>query len=460
MSTILLVDDEPNVRSGQRSVLEIHGFSDVQEAGSLAEARAILSAHDVAVVLLDLMLNGESGRDFLGEIVAQYPRVPVIVVTGVAEVDVAVACMREGAYDFLVKGRDTKRIASAVHNAVETARRARENRVLRRALHARKPARPEVFSGFLTASSELQRSLAIAEALSELDDPILVLGETGVGKELIARGIHVASGLPGEFVPVNMGGLDDHMFADTLFGHTRGAFTGATTSREGLVTRAGSGTLFLDEIGEMPVESQARLLRLLDSGEFMRLGSDRREFSQARIVCATNRNLEKAVEEDRFRRDLYYRISLHAVRIPPLRERPEDIAPLLTHLVALHAERMGCEPLTVSHSVVKWLRTKPLLGNVRELEQIVVRSLVVGEWGESAYDSARPPGAALAADVRFGDTLPTPEALVQALYTEALTRHGGNRPAAAASIGLSPQAFANRLRRLSRRTTDSVGDAH
>ncbi|MCG8526072.1 MAG: sigma 54-interacting transcriptional regulator, partial [Opitutales bacterium] len=301
---------------------------------------------------------------------------------------------------------------------------------------------------------------------------------------------HRAGDRRGEFVAVNVGGLDDHVFSDTLFGHRKGAFTGADATRDGLIRLAADGTLFLEEIGEMAPESQARLLRVLDRGEFLPLGSDRTEYSRARIICATNRDLETAVEEGRFRRDLYFRIATYKVRIPALRERTEDIRLILEHLVRTEAERIGRSALPIPPDTLRAIGSRPLRGNVRELQQLVLHALLHQDWdeiptsrttasadthitierrdgdGPGVIDSNAPDAdkeapdriaiAHSAADgVTFGERLPTPDALVAELLREADHRHPESRREAAAAIGLSPQAFANRWRRLE--PEESVG---
>jgi DNA-binding NtrC family response regulator len=507
METILLVDDEQGVLTGQRNLLHLNGFSDIREAQTITAARAALDAERIDLMVLDLTLPDESGQELLREARSRYPWTAVIVVTGAADVMTAVNCMRLGAYDFLVKGSDSSRIPGAVRNALDHQRTRRENELLREAFTRPVPRHPESFREFITLDPAVRRTLVYLEALASLPDPILISGETGVGKELIARGVHRASNRDGTFVAVNMGGLDDHVFSDTLFGHRKGAFTGADQARDGLITTAAGGTLFLDEIGEMPMESQARLLRLLDSGEFLRLGSDRPEYSRARVICATNRDLEAAVEEGRFRRDLFFRIATHSVHVAPLRERPEDIAAIARMLIETHAKRLDRPAIKLTEEVIMTLREMPLAGNVRELQQIVLRALMSGQWSDaipgipaqepvsvrSPRDEGltprqpsalaeQPEDSELAAErpvsfgdtlptpeeatpghasrgeseelrdhpVNFGSNLPTPEEAIELLLLEADRRHPESRAAAAAAIGLSPQAFANRWKRMIR----------
>ncbi len=456
MDTILLVDDEQDILDGQRKLLELNGFSSILAARSIEEAQSLLERHETALVMLDLTLSGASGEVLLDYIKRDYPETVVIVLTGTSDISTAVACMRAGAHEYLVKGTDTERIPGAVRNALEHRRTMRENALLHAAFTRPEPVHPESFSDFVTASGEVRRILVYLEVLSTLPDPILITGETGVGKEVIARGIHRAANCDGDFVAVNLAGVDDHSFSDTLFGHRKGAYTGADSNRDGMIKAAAGGTIFLDEIGDMPMESQVRLLRVLDSGEYRPLGQDRAEFSRARIICATNRDLEQAIDAKQFRRDLYFRISTHRVHIPSLRERPRDIGPILEQLVSLHANRLKLDPLSIPGSVVEVLGTRPLSGNVRELEQVVLRALIERNWdhvkGVGATSdrkaSADVAGEQRSPGVTFGENLPTPDEVVCELLREADRRHPESRSAAAFAIGLSPQAFANRRKRM------------
>ncbi|MFW5694984.1 MAG: sigma-54-dependent transcriptional regulator [Alkalispirochaeta sp.] len=484
MERILLVDDEPGVLAAQRNLLRLNGFNQVLEAQTAQEARILLARESIDLVLLDLTLPEESGQELLKEMTASHPDTEVIVVTGASDVTTAVHCMRIGAYDFLVKGSDSSRIPAAVRNALDHHKTRRENRLLREAFTRQELRHPEAFETFITKDPGVLRVLVYLEALATIPDPLLISGETGVGKELIARGVHRASGRDGQFIAVNMGGLDDHVFSDTIFGHKKGAFTGADGARDGLITAAANGTLFLDEVGEMPGESQARLLRLLDTGEFFRLGSDRPEYSRARIIFATNRDLQQEVDTGAFRRDLFFRIATHHVHLPPLRDRPEDIAPIMRKLVAMHASRIQRQPISLSEQVIDQLTNLPLYGNVRELQQIALRALIEGDWAAALPDvtqdtsrgeisgsvspeieppqhsppitpaesGAFPPGGTAPGNddlaVRFSTTLPTPDEALRWLLREADRRHPESRTAAARAIGLSPQAFANRWKRM------------
>ena len=444
---ILIVDDDESVLTGEKNVLLINGFLNVELAASADDMRAILTEQDVAVVLLDLVLRDESGLDLLPWIQENSPQTQIIVVTGANETATAVRCMRSGAIDYIVKGHDTERIPAAVRNAMARRRAYTQSRRITDAFLTTTFEDRDAFSAFITRSEAMERIFRYITAMAPLPDPILITGETGVGKEVLARAVHQQSGRMGELITLNLGGMEDGLVSDTLFGHRKGAYTGADTRRAGILHAAEYGTVLLDEVGDAPAATQIKLLRLVETGEYYPLGSDNPERTNARLIFATNMDLEKGVAQGRFRHDLYYRISSHHIRIPPLRERPEDIAPILQFLVARNRERIGMEAPPVPAALLADLRRDALLGNVRELENLVVRAIVEGSWGE-IYEGAR-----LAPEedkVRFGPSLPSPQEVVEALLMEAERRHPGNKTAAAAALGLSPQAYANRMRRVGR----------
>ena len=447
-SRILIVDDQPAILEAENQLLRLEGFRNIVTAESAEEARSAFTEDTIALVLLDLTLKGETGQSLLEWLRREHPDTEVIVVTASSDVSMAVECMRSGARDYLVKGVDSERLVPATSNALKHRASRLENQLLRRALLNDAPEHSESFGEFVSASSVVRRIFVYLEAIAGTGDPVLVTGETGVGKEIVAKAVHRASGRSGKFVVVNLGGLDDHTFSDTLFGHRRGAFTGAGEMRTGLVRQAAGGTLFLDEFGEISTQSQVKLLRLIDTGDFRPLGSDRPEVSSARLVLATNRDLKTEVAAGRFRQDLLYRITQHWVEIPPLRERPEDLEPLALHFLDSEAQRLGVEQLSLGADVLAWLRALPLPGNARELRQLITKSLVHGSWQvPTTTASVRTRAGA----VLFDHTLPGPEEAVEALLREADRRNPGNRAAAAAAIGLSPQAFANRWRRMEER---------
>jgi DNA-binding NtrC family response regulator len=300
------------------------------------------------------------------------------------------------------------------------------------------------------------------EAVAASPRPVLITGETGVGKELAARAVHSLSNRKGAFVPVNAAGLDDHVFADTLFGHKKGAFTGAMEGRPGLLEQAASGTLFLDEIGDLSAVSQVKLLRLLQDGEYLPLGSDVAKRSDARIVVATNQELEAARNSGRFRKDLYYRLCGHHIQIPPLAQRREDLTVLLDHFLDKAAASLGKKKPTPPDELIKLLAVYPFPGNVRELESMVYNAVslhTAGKLSMEAFkaeifkkqpglagDTAKGPTSA-EARVVFPEQLPTLRQVEQLLVEEALRRASGNQSIAAAMLGITRQALNKRLKK-------------
>ncbi|MGM0675590.1 MAG: sigma-54-dependent transcriptional regulator, partial [Spirochaetota bacterium] len=444
MDTILLVDDEERVLVSQKELLELHGFRRIMLARGCTEARRILSTNEISMAIVDLTLHEESGMELLAWIKTECPDTVILVVTGASDISLAVQCMRSGAYDFLVKGADTGRLPSAVSNALAHRNTQLENRRLRNVLVRSDPDHPESFKEFVSRSSAIRRIFVYLEAVAKTPDPVLLTGETGVGKEVIARAIHIASGRRGDFVAVNLGGLDNQTLSDTLFGHTRGAFTGASGARDGLVRKAAGGTLFLDEFAEAAPETQVKLLRLIDVGEFMPIGSDKPLESKTRLVLATNRDVEVGIEEGWFRRDLFYRISNHWVNIPPLRERPEDLEPILIHLMQRQSHRLDREPIPVDADTVERIKKMPLNGNTRELEQLVVHAILHGRWDirhqphTDVFETDMSGRHRLNGEtsIVFGSRLPTPAEAIEELLREADRRFPNNRTRAAGEIGL------------------------
>ncbi|MET0063885.1 MAG: sigma-54 dependent transcriptional regulator, partial [Candidatus Thiodiazotropha endolucinida] len=321
---VVLVDDESSVLFSSKMILQSAGIKEVLTLGDSRELMPLLAEQDVAVVVLDLFMPYLSGTQLLPEIVREHPELPVIVMTATQEVETAVACMKGGGFDYLVKPVEENRFVSSVKHAMEVRALRQQVSALRRSLMTDQLEHGEVFSNIVTVSRKMRSLFQYLEAIAVSTEPVLISGETGTGKELLAKAIHRLSHCKGAFVPVNAAGLDDTLFSDTLFGHRKGAFSGADTTREGMVAKAEGGTLFLDEIGDLTNASQVKLLRLLQERRYYPLGSDMAKVCNTRILCATNRNLNERMSAESFRSDLYYRLSVHQVDIPPLRERDED----------------------------------------------------------------------------------------------------------------------------------------
>jgi len=287
---VLLVDDDPDFLFSSETTLRAAGIEPVRTVADSRMVLPLLSGTDVAVIILDLSMPHLSGEDLLKAIREEYPQIPVVVMTGVNDVEIAVSCMRNGAFDYLVKPVESSRFVSGVHRAREMRELQEEVSSLKARLLSGRMETPEAFSEIVTNSPKVFAVFQYLEAIARSSQPVLITGETGVGKGLIARSVHRTGGRVGSFVAVSVAGLDDNMFSDTLFGHQKGAFTGADQAREGLVSQAAGGTLFLDEIGDLKDSSQMKLLRLLEEREYYPLGSDVPRRADARIICATNQH--------------------------------------------------------------------------------------------------------------------------------------------------------------------------
>jgi DNA-binding NtrC family response regulator len=413
-------------------------------------------------VLLDLNLRGESGLDLLPRILEQAPGVPVIVITGNQDLPTAVACMRLGAHDYLVKPVDAERLLTTIRRALDWQAVARENERLRDTLLLGHGDRPQGLRDIVAQDPRMLNLLAYAEIVADSPRPVLVTGESGTGKELVARALHNLGQRAGQpWVSVNVAGLDPHVFADTLFGHVRGAYTGANEARDGLVEQAGAGSLLLDEIGDLQPECQVKLLRLLQENEYRTLGSDQPRLCRARIIATSNRDLEARVREGTFRADLYYRLHVHHLHLPPLRERPGDIPLLAAHFLQRAAATLQAPAPSLDPGVMPILAAAYFPGNARELETLIFdaatrfrgkQAIPAGFFKERLAGGlpAQPqpgPAAQQVAGPGFAAwaNLPTlPEARRQ-LMAEALHRTHGNQSAAARMLGITPQALSKHL---------------
>jgi DNA-binding NtrC family response regulator len=455
---VLLVDDEVRALRSYETHLIGEGITDVLSCTSGDAALRRLESRSVSAVLLDLRLPGMSGQELLRQVSGRWPYIPVVVITGVDDVETAVACMKDGAFEYLVKPVEPGRLLSALKRAREFFELRRENRLLREGLMGRGLRRPEAFTDIVTGDTGMQALFRYAEAIAETRRPVLICGETGVGKELMARAIHRLSGREGELVAVNLAGLDDGLFADTLFGHARGAFTGADRAREGLVERARGGTLFLDEIGDLSPASQIKLLRLVQEEEYYPLGADVPVKSSARLIVATNRDLKKLLTREAFRSDLYYRLLLHTIEVPPLRERRHDIPLLVRYFLAEGARELGRSEPALPPELEPLLASYDFPGNIRELRSLLLDALSQAEDGRLPLDGfrrigkstpaapGRRDGAGLTGLYESLERLPTLEDSEAMLIAAALKRAGGNRSLAAAMLGISRQTLHRRTR--------------
>jgi len=455
--SVLLVDDEPQILRSFSIMLRGAGVKQVITLDNSREVMGLLKERTVSAVVLDLSMPYVSGTELLIEIRHGYPHIPVIIMTATGELETAVECMKAGAFDYLLKPVEITRFETSVMRALEFTALRSEVHALKRHLLMGNLENEEAFSSIVTVSKAMHAIFQYVEVIAASGQPVLITGETGVGKELIARAVHDVSGRRGEFVAVNLAGLDDAVFSDTLFGHRKGAYTGADSNRAGLVARAAGGTLFLDEIGETAESSQIKLLRLLQDNRYYPLGSDVSMLGDVRVVVATNRDLLAAVSDGKFRKDLYYRLRGHQIDVPPLRERPEDIPVLLNHFMHKAAESMKVKVPTAPPELTDLLFTYHFPGNVRELESMVCDAVARHRSGILSMESFREVigrerssrGTGAQMDLPYGSPgrIPTLKEAEEGLIARALEASRGNQGIAASLLGITRQALNKRLTR-------------
>lgn len=453
---MLVVDDEQGILTEVSLLL---AASDIPEVATISDSREVLPflrERQVNAVILDWIMPNVSGAEILQKLTVEYPEIPVIVMTAMGDVDTAVACMRQGAFDFLTKPVDPNRLVASVKKAMQVSELGQQNRMLKDYLLADTLGNPDAFAGIVTESKKMRGIFQYIEAIASSRLPVLITGETGVGKELLARAVHDVSGVPGPFISLNAAGLDDFMFSDTLFGHKKGAFTGADTKRDGLIAAAAGGTLFLDEIGDLNHASQIKLLRLLQEREYYRLGSDLLLKSDARIVAASNMDFTALRAAGTFRNDLYYRLCAHEFRVPPLRERLEDMEVLVGYFVRQVATEQEKPVPRVPSGVIAALRQGSYPGNVRELYNMVHHAVTCNDGAPLSV--ADFPGVAPAPVRSFQpldggnplfalfDKFPTVMQVEEYLIAEAMKLTSGNQTQAAELLGVTRPTLNKRLK--------------
>ena len=459
---VMVVDDEEAILFSIDTSLRMAGLNNIITCKDSREVMDILSGQQIEIMLLDLTMPYLNGEDLLGKVISEFPEIPVVIITGTVEVETAVRCMRSGAFDYVVKPLEENRLITAVRQALSFRELKRENQALKECLLSDTLDRPEVFAGIITDNKKMLSLFKYIETIASTSQPVLITGETGVGKEMIARAIHAVSGLAGPFTPVNVAGLDDHAFSDTLFGHVKGAFTSAERDRNGLVEQAAGGTLLLDEIGDLSNSSQVKLLRLLQEGEYLPLGSDNPKYSNARILTATNQDLWSFQDKGKFRRDLFYRLGTYHIHVPPVRERVDDIPLLVEYFLEEVAHTLKKKKPTPPKELFTLLSTYTFPGNVRELRTMVYdavskhTSKMLSLEAFRAYiksQGKRPvsPDPEKNDDtlIVFPGKLPTIQQTTELLVAEAMNRSRGNQSVAAQILGISQPALSKRLKRVS-----------
>jgi DNA-binding NtrC family response regulator len=455
---LLLVDDEPGILTEVSLLLNANDIHNVTTLSDSREVMSFVKQNPVSVVLLDWVMPKLTGGEILEMLTADHPEVTVIVMTAMGDVETAVGAMKQGAFDFLTKPVDPNRLVASVRKALQVSDLGNQNRILKDYLLADRLRHPDAFEGIITTSKKMRGIFQYIEAIASSRLPVLIKGETGVGKELLARAIHKVSGVPGPFVSLNVAGLDDFMFSDTLFGHKKGAFTGADSKRDGLIATAAAGTIFLDEIGDMPLASQIKLLRLLQEREFYRIGSDLLMKSDARVIAASNVDFTALRAEGKFRNDLYFRLCAHEFQVPPLKERLEDIPVLVQYFAEQAAQEQGKHVPAVAPGVINSLQQCPFPGNIRELYNMVHHAVTCNETGilnVSDFPGLKQISAPNRNIGPIDDTnplfslfgkFPTIMQVEEYMIGEAMKMTNGNQTAAAEILGLTRPTLNKRLK--------------
>ena len=458
--SVLLVDDDPLLRRLVTEQLSRSGF-EMTAAVSGEEAIEALQASDYDVVLLDMRMNGMTGLDALREIRRLDDPPEVIMLTADTSLGTGIEAMRLGAYDYLTKPATLDEMEAVIRKADEKRRLVRQNAGLRVAATRATPSAEEGAHTLVHASEAMRGLVSIAESAARLDSTVILTGESGTGKDVLARFIHSRSARgDSPLITINCGALPEALFESEFFGHERGAFTGATSMKRGLIEAADGSTLFLDEIGDLPAPMQVKLLHFLEQGRFRRVGSTRDRASDVRIIAATNRRLAEDVQQGRFRIDLFYRLNVISLHIPPLRDRREDIPVLIDHFLALYRERFQRLALKLSAEARRLLESSDWPGNVRELRNTIERAAALSDTDEieaaqfsqlggrdaaAATTTATAPAAPTAPDDAGAPTR-TLEQLERQHILRVLEETGGNRERAAIILGISARTLYRKLR--------------
>lgn len=372
MNKILIVDDEEKLRSLLARIIGLEGF-EVQQAGDIKTASKKLEQSDIDVVLCDVKLPDGTGVDFAKKVKEQYPVTEVILLTAYGNIPDGVQAIKNGAFDYITKGDDNNKIIPLLYRAVEKVTLARRVQHLEKQLSGKYS-----FKSILGRSKAITAAIDLAQKVATTDAPVLLTGETGTGKEVFAQAIHQASQRSSKnFIAINCAAISKDLLESELFGHKAGAFTGAVKDTKGILEEANNGTVFLDEIGEMPLELQAKLLRVLETGELMKVGENKTMKINIRIIAATNRNLQQEITTGNFREDLFYRIAVFQLALPALRERVMDIEELANHFAAIVAAKINKKVKPISKELTEVLKQHQWKGNIRELKNVMERAVIL-----------------------------------------------------------------------------------
>jgi DNA-binding NtrC family response regulator len=454
---VLVVDDEVEMLTLLRNYLTREGY-EVKTAPSAETALQLVEEQDFDVVLTDLRMRGMDGLGLLREINQKRPETQVVLMTAFGGIDTAIEAIKAGAYHFIAKPVKLPEVGALIHKAFTERDLRRENRQLRQAIEER-----YTFGQLLGKSAVMQRLFGLLERLTATSSTVLIQGDSGTGKELVARALHYNSSRRRyPFVPINCAAMPEGLLESELFGHTKGAFTGAQISRRGLFLEATRGTIFLDEIGEMPMGMQAKLLRVLEQRQIRPVGSDRETTVDVRVLAATNQDLQNAVSEGRFREDLYYRLKVMVIHVPPLREHPEDIPLLAETFLHRYIANHELSERRFTRAALHQMEQYQWPGNVRELSHVIERAVTLcdGEWidvddlGLNNHGALSPTSRAQAGPISGSSLSGMPtfdtfnlDEITRQVVVAALEKTRGHKSKAASLLGVHPRTLTRMLRR-------------
>ncbi|MGB5349490.1 MAG: sigma-54 dependent transcriptional regulator [Polyangiales bacterium] len=447
MRRVLVVDDEENIRLVLRTLLKKNDYQ-VEAAESAEMALEQLERFDPDFVLADVRMSGMTGIELCTELKARSSLATVILMSAYGSVDLAIEAMKAGAYDYISKPFKHDEVLLALAKAEERESLRRENRALKEAMR-----KEQTVHGILGKSEAIGKVFTTIGKVAEYKTTVLIQGESGTGKELVARALHDSSSRKNKaFIPLNCGAIPETLLESELFGHAKGAFTDAHADKKGLFSEAHQGTLFLDEIGELPLSLQVKLLRVLQEGCVRPLGATRDQEVDVRVIAATVRDLQREVQEGRFREDLYYRLNVLQINVPPLRERRDDILLLVEHFIERNNRRLGTQIRDLDQRARKLLLDHPWPGNVRELENTIERAVVLADGDMLTVadlpERMREPADPVAASLANGELSikKTARFMEETLIQRALEKTGGNRTAAAKLLEISHRALLYKIK--------------
>jgi len=460
---VLVVDDEVMASQIFQLKLEKLGFTNIKICNDSRNVLSLLKETEFELIFLDIRMPHISGEELIPQIINEFQGLPIIVMTSMDDIDTAVRCVKNGVFDYLSKTVSDSRLFTSISRAIEYRDMNRELTSLKTHVLKKELLYPDIFSNIVSQNDSMFSIFQYVESIAPTMYPVFITGETGVGKGLLAEAIHKISQRKGPFIHVNVSGIDANMFADTLFGHVKGSYTGANTDRPGLCKKASEGTLFLDEIGDLDALSQLKLLTLLQERQYYPIGRDHPCHCNARVITATNCDVDKLVETKHFRKDLYFRLHTHRIHVPPLRERLDDIPILVDYFLKKGARELSKKKPSIYKEMIQLLSAYSFPGNIRELKSMIDDALCrhkshslsldtfkshINRHNQDTLDSSDFKKT-IQNIFKIMTNLPTIKQASEQLVTEALKRANGNLSIAAPMLGISRQALGKRLKRFS-----------